>query len=59
MRTRARATASRSPSYLGKSDAFDRSLADFAAAYADLNEHDYNLVVEAVRDGRITVEEGV
>ena len=59
MRTRARATASRSPPYLGKSDAFDRSLADFAAAYADLNERDYNVVVEAVRDGRITAEEGI
>ena len=46
-------------SYLGKSDAFDRSLADFAVAYADLNERDYKLVVEAVRDGRITAEEGI
>ena len=45
--------------YLGKSDAFDRSLADFAVAYADLNERDYNVVVEAVRDGRITAEEGI
>ena len=44
--------------YLGKSDAFDRALADFAVAYADLNERDYNVVVEAVRDGRITAEEG-
>jgi uncharacterized protein (DUF2252 family) len=46
-------------SYLGKGDVFDRSLADFAAAYADLNEHDYHAVVKAVRDGRITAEEGV
>jgi hypothetical protein len=46
-------------SYLGKGDVFERSIADFATAYADLNEHDYNEVVKAVRDGRITVEEGV
>jgi uncharacterized protein (DUF2252 family) len=46
-------------SYLGKSDVFDRALADFAAAYADLNEHDYNALSEAVRDGRITAEAGV
>lgn len=46
-------------SYLGKGDVFERSMADFAAAYADINEHDYNAVVGAVRDGRITVEEGV
>jgi Uncharacterized protein conserved in bacteria (DUF2252). len=46
-------------SYLGKGDVFERALADFAAAYADLNEHDYNVVVKAVRDGRITAEEGI
>ena len=28
-------------SYLGKSDAFDRAIADFSAAYADQNERDY------------------
>ena len=28
-------------SYLGKGDAFDRAIADFAAAYADQNERDY------------------
>jgi uncharacterized protein (DUF2252 family) len=46
-------------SYLGKGEVFERSLADFAVAYADLNEHDYNVVVKAVRDGRITAEEGI
>ena len=35
-------------SYLGKGDVFERAIADFAAAYADLNEHDYNAVVAAV-----------
>jgi uncharacterized protein (DUF2252 family) len=46
-------------SYLGKGDVFEKALADFAVAYADLNERDYNVVVKAVRDGRITAEEGV
>jgi uncharacterized protein (DUF2252 family) len=30
-------------SYLGSSDAFDRAVADFAVAYADQNERDYEL----------------
>jgi uncharacterized protein (DUF2252 family) len=45
-------------SYLGKSDAFDRATAEFARAYADLNDRDYAALVEAARSGRITVEEG-
>ena len=46
-------------SYLGKSDAFDRAIADFAAAYADLNESDCKALVQAVRDGRVKAEEGI
>ncbi len=46
-------------SYLGKGEVFDKAIADFAIAYADLNEHDYKAVETAARDGRITVEEGV
>ena len=46
-------------SYLGKGDVFERAMADFATAYADLNQRDYDAVVKAVRDGRITAEEGV
>ena len=38
-------------SCLGTSDTFDRSIADFAAAYADQNERDYVAFVEAVRSG--------
>ena len=45
-------------SYLGKGDVFDRAIADFAVAYADLNEHDYKAVEAAARDGRITVGGG-
>jgi uncharacterized protein (DUF2252 family) len=46
-------------SYLGKGDVFERAMADFATAYADLNQRDYDAVVKAVRDGRISAEEGV
>jgi hypothetical protein len=45
--------------YLGKSDAFDRAVADFAAAYADLNERDYGRLTEAVSAGRIESREGL
>jgi predicted alpha/beta hydrolase len=46
-------------SYLGKSETFDRATAQFASAYADLNEKDYAVLVEAARSGRIPVEEGL
>lgn len=46
-------------SYLGKSDTFDRAIADFAEAYADLNERDRRALVEAVRAGRIAAREGL
>ena len=36
-------------SYLGNSDTFDRAIADFAAAYADQNERDYQALVDAVQ----------
>jgi uncharacterized protein (DUF2252 family) len=45
--------------YLGKGDAFDRALADFAVAYADQNERDYATLVEAAKDGRIEAREGL
>jgi hypothetical protein len=31
--------------YLGSSDVFDRSIADFATAYADQNQRDYDSAV--------------
>ena len=46
-------------SYLGGSDTFDRALVDFSEAYADQNERDYNALVAAERDGRITVQQGL
>jgi uncharacterized protein (DUF2252 family) len=39
--------------YLGKGDRFDRAVADFAAAYADQNERDYDAFAAAVRSGRL------
>jgi hypothetical protein len=45
--------------YLGKSDRFDRAIADFSAAYADQNERDHEAIVQAVRSGRLTAQTGV
>ena len=36
---------------LGQSDAFDRAIAEFSAAYADQNERDYQALVDAVNFG--------
>jgi uncharacterized protein (DUF2252 family) len=44
-------------SYLGKKDTFDRAMADFASAYADQNERDYQAMLQAAADGRIEVVE--
>jgi uncharacterized protein (DUF2252 family) len=45
--------------YLGKSDRFDRAIADFASDYADQNERDYQAFVEAESTGRITALTGL
>src|SRR5260370_472031 len=37
--------------YLGKSDIFDRAVADFAAAYADQNERDHACLAAAAESG--------
>lgn len=39
--------------YLGKSDIFDRSIADFSIAYADQAERDYESFVQAIHKGRL------
>jgi len=44
--------------YLGKSDVFDRAVADFAAAYADLAEQDFHAFEGAAAEGRITTAAG-
>ncbi len=46
-------------SYLGKSDRFDEAIADFATAYADQNERDYEALVAAVRSGRVSARTGL
>jgi uncharacterized protein (DUF2252 family) len=45
--------------YLGGSDAFDRAITQFAAAYADQNERDHEALVAAAASGRITAERGL
>jgi uncharacterized protein (DUF2252 family) len=41
--------------YLGKSDAFDQAIADFSITYADQTERDHNVLLNAVRAGRLEV----
>jgi uncharacterized protein (DUF2252 family) len=45
--------------YLGKSDVFDVAVAEFAAAYADLNERDHAALATAVRTGAVEAREGL
>ena len=45
--------------YLGKSDRFDRSIADFSERYADQNERDFEAFVGAVGSGRLEAVEGL
>ena len=39
--------------YLGKSDAFDKALVEFAFRYADQNDADYAAFKQAVAEGRL------
>ncbi|HET6869269.1 MAG TPA: DUF2252 domain-containing protein [Solirubrobacteraceae bacterium] len=45
--------------YLGAGDTFDRALAQFAEAYADQNESDYEALDRAVKSGRIEAQLGL
>jgi hypothetical protein len=45
--------------FLGDDDAFERAVVEFAATYADVNEHDYHRLVEAIEAGRIPAVAGV
>lgn len=45
--------------YMGKSDSFDRAIANFAVAYADQTAQDHLALVAAVKSGRIQVIEEV
>jgi uncharacterized protein (DUF2252 family) len=42
--------------YLGKSERFDRAVADFAVAYADQNEKDHEALCAAVKSGRLQAD---
>ena len=42
--------------YLGKSDKFDKAIADFSVAYADQSERDHDVLMKAVRKGRLQVQ---
>lgn len=42
--------------YLGKSERFERAIAEFAVAYAEQNERDYQAFVAAVKSGRIVAK---
>jgi uncharacterized protein (DUF2252 family) len=44
--------------YLGKSERFDRAIADFAQAYADQTERDHAALCAAVKSGRLPAEAG-
>jgi uncharacterized protein (DUF2252 family) len=39
--------------YMGTAEVFDNAIADFAVAYADQNERDYQQLLEAVSAGRV------
>jgi hypothetical protein len=45
--------------YLGSGSAFDEAIGDFAEAYADQNQRDYDEMVGAVKSGRLAVDAGV
>jgi uncharacterized protein (DUF2252 family) len=45
--------------YLGNSDVFEQAVTEFAAAYADQTERDYQSLIDAVAAGRIAAERGV
>jgi uncharacterized protein (DUF2252 family) len=45
--------------YLGRGRAFDEAVGDFAEAYADQNERDYEALVKDVKAGKLAVREGV
>ncbi len=45
--------------YIGKNDTFAEAIGDFAVAYADQTERDYEALVEAVKSGRLPSEPGI
>ena len=45
--------------YLGKNESFDQAVAEFAAAYADQNERDYETLVKAFKAKHVKAQIGV
>ena len=45
--------------YLGRSTVFDQAISEFAAAYADQNERDYDCLVAASKAGRVVAERDI
>jgi uncharacterized protein (DUF2252 family) len=45
--------------YLGSGDVFDQAIADFAEAYADQNERDFDALAAAAASGRVRAETGL
>ena len=45
--------------YLGKSDRFEEHIADFAEAYADQNDADYQALMAAIDSGRLEAQPGL
>jgi uncharacterized protein (DUF2252 family) len=45
--------------YLGGRDRFDNAIADFAEAYADLNERDHSALTDAISAGRVEAQLGI
>jgi uncharacterized protein (DUF2252 family) len=43
--------------YMGDDSEFDKAIAEFAMAYADQTERDWRALLEAIKAGRITVDE--
>jgi hypothetical protein len=41
--------------YLGRGAVFDEAIREFAIAYADQNERDYESFIAATRDGRLAI----
>jgi hypothetical protein len=42
--------------YMGKSDVFDKAIADFSSAYADQNKKDHASFIRAIKDGKLEAE---
>jgi uncharacterized protein (DUF2252 family) len=45
-------------SYMGKSEAFEEAISNFAIAYADQTEKDYDSFLKAIKAGKLPVEKG-